>query len=565
MFADNCEDVFLHQKPGPGTQQVRPFVLETRPVRNARLPLSGVERIPFALFVVVTLLAWGTSGCGGGVAVAPSLQQPTPPPTQPSPPGSETPPAITTQPQNRTVTAPASAVFSVTATGTAPLTYQWTENGKTVSGATSATYTTPPTSSANNAAQFAVVITNNAGSVTSAAATLTVEQAALSITATAGNNQSATVSTVFAAPLEATVTDSSAKPVANVPVALSVPASGASGTFANGGTTITVSTNGSGVATASALTANGTVGSYNATASVSGAASAATFTLTNTSASVGSGIPQFSHVFVVLEENHSFADVIGNPNMPFLNGLASANSLATQYYADAHPSLPNYFELTVGAGTSITGTSGDSYSGVVTQDNVVRALTAAGKTWKSYAESLPFVGYLGGDVGAYLQHHNPFVYLSDVQGSSLEGAHVVPFTQLAIDIANNALPNYGFIVPNVDDDAHNCPAGMTTCTDAQKLAAADQWLAANIAPLLASSAFRNSLLIIVFDEAEDTDTDHGGGQVAAILVSPLVRAGYQSTIFYQHESTLRLMLEGLAVIDLPGAAANAPRMTDFFQ
>lgn len=275
-------------------------------------------------------------------------------------------------------------------------------------------------------------------------------------------------------------------------------------------------------------------------------------------------IPQFSHVFIVVEENHSFSDVIGNANMPYLNSLASSNSLATQYYADAHPSLPNYFELTVGEGTSITGTSGDAYSGVVTQDNVVRALTAAGKTWKSYAESLPSAGYLGGDNGAYLQHHNPAVYFSDVQQNSLQAGNVVPFSQLTMDIANDALPNYGFIVPNVNDDAHNCPAGMTTCTDTQKLAAADQWLSANIAPLLASSAFQNSLLIIVFDEAEDSDTAHGGGLVAAILVSPLVHSGYQSTTLYQHESTLRLMMEALGVTDLPGAAATAPDMTEFF-
>jgi len=277
------------------------------------------------------------------------------------------------------------------------------------------------------------------------------------------------------------------------------------------------------------------------------------------------GVPQFAHVFVVLEENHSFADVIGNTSMPYLNGLASANSLATQYYADAHPSLPNYFMLTVGAGTSITGSLGDAYTGVVTQDNVVRALTSAGKTWKSYAESLPSAGYLGGDSGAYLQRHNPFVYFSDVQGSSTAASNIVPFTQLATDISNNSLPDYAFIVPDANDDAHNCPVGMSTCTTAQQLGAADQWLSTNIAPLLASTAFQNSLLIVVFDEAEDSDTTHGGGHVPAVLVSPLAKAGYQSTTLYQHESTLRLMMEGLGVTDLPGAAASAPDMSEFFQ
>jgi hypothetical protein len=58
------------------------------------------------------------------------------------------------------------------------------------------------------------------------------------------------------------------------------------------------------------------------------------------------------------------------------------------------------------------------------------------------------------------------------------------------------------------------------------------------------------------DESEDSDTTHGGGQVPAVLVSPLAKAGYQSTTLYQHNSTLKLMMEGLGVSDLPGAAAE---------
>jgi acid phosphatase len=72
-------------------------------------------------------------------------------------------------------------------------------------------------------------------------------------------------------------------------------------------------------------------------------------------------------------------------------------------------------------------------------------------------------------------------------------------------------------------------------------------------------------LIIVFDESEDSDTEYGGGHVPAVIVSSLAKAGYQSTTIYQHESTLRLMLEGLGVTDLPGAAATAPEMTEFFK
>src|ERR1700694_5535723 len=146
-----------------------------------------------------------------------------------------------------------------------------------------------------------------------------------------------------------------------------------------------------------------------------GSASSSTSTSSGTStpsSSTSGTFPHFTHVFIVVEENHSYGSVIGNPNMPYLNGLATANGLATQYFADAHPSLPNYLELTVGEGLSITGPT-DSYSTPISNDNVVRAVTNAGKTWKTYQEGIPSVGYLGGDNGAYLQHHNPFVYLTD--------------------------------------------------------------------------------------------------------------------------------------------------------
>ena len=83
-------------------------------------------------------------------------------------------PTITTQPQNQQVAQGQSATFTVMATGTPPLSYQWLENGMTISGATSASYTTPPTTPTDNNAQFSVVVSNSSGSVTSGSATLTV-------------------------------------------------------------------------------------------------------------------------------------------------------------------------------------------------------------------------------------------------------------------------------------------------------------------------------------------------------------------------------------------------------
>jgi len=86
-------------------------------------------------------------------------------------------PTITTQPGSQTVTAGQTATFAVVAAGTAPLSYQWRKNGAAISGATSSNYTTPSTTTSDSGSTFSVVVTNTAGTVTSSAATLTVNPA----------------------------------------------------------------------------------------------------------------------------------------------------------------------------------------------------------------------------------------------------------------------------------------------------------------------------------------------------------------------------------------------------
>lgn len=285
---------------------------------------------------------------------------------------------------------------------------------------------------------------------------------------------------------------------------------------------------------------------YTATANGQGGVANASATVTVTAA----GVPLFGHVFLVMEENHSYSSVIGNSEMPYFNSLAEQYGLATQYFANTHPSIGNYFMLTTGQ----IITNDDGYQGTVSADNVVRDLLSAGKSWKSYAENLPSVGYIGGDVYPYCQHHNPFTYFTDVVNSQNQRDNLVPFTQFASDLANNQLPQYSYIVPNMLDDAHD-----------GTLSQADSWLQANIAPLLASSIFqKDGLLVITFDESFDSDTQHGGGQVAMLVISPLAKKGYQSTTFYQHENSCRLLMQALGLTSFPGSCAGATQMAEFF-
>ena len=253
---------------------------------------------------------------------------------------------------------------------------------------------------------------------------------------------------------------------------------------------------------------------------------------------------------MVVEENHSYSEVIGSSSMPYLNQLANQYGLATQYYADVHPSIGNYLMLTTGQIETID----DSFSGTITDDNVVRELVNGGKSWRSYAESLPSVGYTGGDVYPYFRHHNPFSYFSDVLGTS-QANNLVPFSQFGSDLGAGNLPDYSFIVPNALHDAHD-----------GTLAMADLWLKSNIDPLIKSPGFqKNGLLIIVFDESVLADVAHGGGHVAMIVVGPQVKTGFKTSTDFQHQSTLRLTLSTLGINSFPGAASLAPDMGVFFK
>jgi len=261
--------------------------------------------------------------------------------------------------------------------------------------------------------------------------------------------------------------------------------------------------------------------------------------------------PTFAHVVLVMEENHSYSEVIGNSSMPYFNGQAQKYGLAAQYFATAHPSLPDYLMLTTGQ----METFDDSFSGTINDDHVFRELSKAGKSWKVYAESIPSTGYVGGDAYPYVRRHNPASYFQDIHNDPSQAANIVPFSQFAADLSNNSLPQFSLVVPNVLDDGHDA-----------SLAQADAWLQTNIDPLINSPAFQSSgLLIITFDEGNQTDIDHGGGHVATALISSKSKLNFVSQTTYLHPSTLRLVLEASGVGTFPGTAAVAPDMTEFFQ
>jgi phosphatidylinositol-3-phosphatase len=267
-------------------------------------------------------------------------------------------------------------------------------------------------------------------------------------------------------------------------------------------------------------------------------------------------MPTSQHVVMVMEENQSYSSVAGNTAVwPHLNALMKKGAQPTNYYAVAHFSIPNYFMLTTGQ----TLTTDDNSTQVFNVDNIARRMLSSKVSFKVYAEGIK-QGYVGGNTGLYVVRHDPFALLSDVAGNSQVANQVMqPFSQFLTDAANKTLPDFSFIVPDLNDDAHDGSPQS-----------ADNWLQSNvISPLATNPAFQSGgdgLLIVDFDESVVADVSHGGGHVAPALWGPIVKSGYtqRSSTVYQHQSMLRTVMEVLGLSNPPGAAATAPDMSEFF-
>ena len=286
------------------------------------------------------------------------------------------------------------------------------------------TYTTGATTLGDNGAAFSVTVSNAVDAVTSASAVLTV-LAPPPLVITTANLPNGVINSAYSAALQAT---GGAPPYTWSIISGALPAglalSGATGTISGTPTTTQAASFNIRVRDAS-----GTMTSAALSIVIDPAVATA----------------PFGHIVIVLEENTNYASVIGNTSqMPYLNSLMTTYGLATNYYANTHPSIGNYFMLTTGQ----IVTNDDSKTPAnfpVSVDNVVRQLLANGRTWKSYAEGLPSVGYIGGNKSRYAVRHNPFPYFTDVQNNAAQLQNLVPFSpHFSDDLASGALPDYSF-------------------------------------------------------------------------------------------------------------------------
>jgi hypothetical protein len=258
-------------------------------------------------------------------------------------------------------------------------------------------------------------------------------------------------------------------------------------------------------------------------------------------------------VLVVIEENHSYDQM--KSGMPFLSRLSDTYGYATHWTALAHPSEPNYLGI---AGGSTFGILDDKAPAAHIHDigsatSVFDQALAAGKSAGTYAESMPKPCHVydapDKSVGkpTYAVRHNPWVYFPSSRSNCL--AHDVDLTTFARDAGANALPNVGFLIPNLDHDAHD-----------GTLTAADSWLHSQLGPVLQSTDFTSGKLVVVV--TADEDDKLSGNVVLTSVLSPRLSHKVVGTEL-THYSLTRYLDQVLGVQPL-GKAAQAPDLKKAF-
>ena len=226
-----------------------------------------------------------------------------------------------------------------------------------------------------------------------------------------------------------------------------------------------------------------------------------------------SGLPNFRHVYVIILENKEYGRIVGSSAAPYENKLMAQYGQASDFYAETHPSEPNYIALTSGG---LQGTSTDgAYD--LSVPNLFDQIEAAGRTWHVYAQGFPGNCYQGsqgdmvvdgtGAAGDYVRKHNPAISYTSISNSAKRCANITKLAGFDPGAAD-----FEMIIPNEINDMHS-----------SSVAAGDAFLEQFVPQILDSPAFADSVLFITWDEGDTNDK--GGGHIATIIASPNMPPG----------------------------------------
>ena len=250
-------------------------------------------------------------------------------------------------------------------------------------------------------------------------------------------------------------------------------------------------------------------------------------------------IPQPTHVVIVVEENRSEGNIIGNKSAPFISALAANGANMAESFAETHPSEPNYLALFAGSTFGVTKDLCPVNGGNL--PNLASELLSAGYTFIGYAEDLPAVGSPVCSAGKYARKHVPWANFTNVPP-----ANSVPFS--AFPMGNYAnLPTVSFVIPNNNDNMHD-----------GSIAQGDAWLSRQLSGYANWAVANNSLLVVTWDE----DDDSARNQIPTVVYGAHVQPGtYNDQI--NHYNVLST-LEQMYGLPKTGNAVNAAPIADIW-
>jgi hypothetical protein len=318
-------------------------------------------------------------------------------------------------------------------------------------------------------------------------------------------------------------------------------------------------------------------------------------------------IPRYAHIFVIVEENKEYDQILDPATAPNIAGLAAKYGNATKFYGEVHPSEANYVALLGGDTFGIHdddgfsckagdkdpfcgGSSAPGYPDHTTHTpHLGMQLEAEGLTWKAYLENLPQPGSLAftasdpalddgtRKTALYASKHTGFDNFAQVQADPRRAEKLVGFDQLDRDLASGHLPSFALIVPNQCNEMHGLvgPKVPPACSEkAALIRRGDEEVGDLVRRLQATAAWRskdNVAIVVTFDEGSggdrqgccamtpDATSNFGGGHIPTIVITNHGPRGVADPTPYNHYSLLRTMEEAFGVKGRLGHAADTDK------
>jgi hypothetical protein len=254
---------------------------------------------------------------------------------------------------------------------------------------------------------------------------------------------------------------------------------------------------------------------------------------------VTTSAPTWEHVVWVVMENKAASQIIGSSSAPYINSLAARCASATNFFAETHPSLPNYLAMTSGGTQGVTDDAAPSAHPIGAES----IFSQLGGGWRSLQESMPS-NCAKTSSGQYAVKHNPAAYYTNLGATCAQ--QDVPLTN-----PPDMSARFTFVTPNMCSDMHDCNVGQ-----------GDTWLATWMPRFLNSPEYRSgkTAIFLTFDEDDMSANNH----IATLVISPSTPAGMTDGAQYNHYSMLRSTEEMLGLPAL-GGGVMAPSLRAAFR